>query len=81
MEEVQNVKEILGIKESATEETLQSIDGTLKRIEKILNNYSNNILLDASVLAKEINHQLSEEMINPRRWLIHFRKVMRLFPW
>lgn len=67
MEEVQNVKEILGIKESATEETLQSIDGTLKRIEKILNNYSNNILLDASVLAKEINHQLSEEMINSRR--------------
>lgn len=67
MEEVQNVKEIIGIKESATEETLQSIDGTLKRIEKILNNYSNNILLDASVLAKEINHQLSEEMINPRR--------------
>ena len=36
MEEVQNVKEILGIKESATEETLQSIDSTLKRIEKIL---------------------------------------------
>lgn len=66
MKEVPNIKESLGIKESATEETLQSIDGTLKRIEKILNNYSNNILLDASVLAKEINHQLSEEMINSR---------------
>ena len=35
-EEVQNVKEILGIKESATEETLQSIASTLKRIEFIL---------------------------------------------
>lgn len=29
-------EEILGIKKQATEETLQSIDGTLKRIEVIL---------------------------------------------
>ena len=33
-----NVKEALGIKKPATEETLQSIDATLKRIEIILLN-------------------------------------------
>lgn len=32
-------EEILGIKKPATEETLQSIDGTLKRIEAILLEY------------------------------------------
>lgn len=31
-----NVEEVLGIKKSATEKTLQSIDATLKRIEVIL---------------------------------------------
>lgn len=30
------VEDVLGIKKPATEETLQSIDGTLKRIEAIL---------------------------------------------
>lgn len=36
------VEEALGIKKTATEETLQSIDSTLKRIEIILLNQSKN---------------------------------------
>lgn len=35
------VEEALGIKSPATEETLQSIDGTLKRIEAILLEHKN----------------------------------------
>lgn len=34
-------EEALGIKQPATEETLQSIDSTLKRIEKLLSKESN----------------------------------------
>lgn len=34
-------EELLGIKQPATEETLQSIDSTLKRIEKILTSTTN----------------------------------------
>ena len=38
IEEVQNIntEEVLGVKKLETEETLQSIDSTLKRIEEIL---------------------------------------------
>lgn len=35
-----DIERALGIKQSATEETLQSIDSTLKRIEAILLNHT-----------------------------------------
>ena len=51
-------EEALGIKQQATEETLQSIDGTLKRIEKILTS-TINVTID----------QLPSEKASPRhRW-------------
>lgn len=55
---------VFGIKQ--IEKTLQSIDDTLKRIEKILSNYSYEFPFNGSELAKEINRQLCEEMINHR---------------
>lgn len=42
-----DVDEALGIKKPATEETLQSIDSTLKRIEKLLKEKSDaNVVMD-----------------------------------
>ena len=42
--------EALGIKEKATEETLQSIDSTLKRIEKLLSNKTDiDIIVDGII--------------------------------
>lgn len=57
MEKVQNIKEVLGIKETATEETLQSIASTLKRIELILHKgllKNQSVFLDDQVLSEQM---------------------------
>ncbi|KSV60283.1 hypothetical protein [Acetivibrio ethanolgignens] len=60
-------EEMLGIKEKATEETLQSIDITLKRIENHLQQNSVIITLkrddiDLDVLSKTVSIRLQEAL-------------------
>lgn len=50
-----DVDEALGIKKPATEETLQSIDSTLKRIEKLLKEK-----LDANVVMDGVKDALTK---------------------
>ncbi len=46
-------EEVLGIKEKATEETLQSIDSTLKRIEIILQSQTQSVSLGGQVPSEQ----------------------------
>lgn len=59
-----DVDEALGIKKPATEETLQSIDGTLKRIEKILRNKS-----DATVITSQIMESMTDVLEKSQKTL------------
>ena len=53
-----DVDEALGIKKPATEETLQSIDSTLKRIEKLLKEK-----LDANVVMDGVKDALTKAVV------------------
>ena len=60
----ERLKETLGIKDQATEKTLQSIASTLERIELILAQYllqSQNCTLDAQGHSQQIRKEIDEK--------------------
>jgi hypothetical protein len=59
-----DVDEALGIKKPTIEETLQSIDSTLKRIEKILRNKS-----DATVITSQIMESMTDVLEKSQKTL------------
>lgn len=63
-------EEVLGIKKPATEETLQSIDSTLKRIEAILRQGQSKTLscvLDGQVpSSQKLSENLTDSHVEPR---------------
>lgn len=64
MKHEERLKETLGIKDQATEKTLQSIASTLERIELILAQYllqSQNCTLDVQGYSQQIRKEIDEK--------------------